>query len=129
MLRIILTGAAVALAGPVYAQDAQQTEPIAPMSSAQGQVAAAADGADTTAQVAAVVEAEFPTYDANNSGELEEAEFSKWILALKEQEMKSSGKVVDKGALTSWASNAFMTADADRSAAVTKDELARYLGG
>lgn len=130
MLRILLTGAAVALAAPAYAQEAQPTEPAAPMSEMQGETAAVADSStDTKAQVAAVVETEFPAYDADKSGQLEEAEFSKWILALKEQEMKSSGKAMNKAELTSWASNAFMTADIDRNAAVTKDELTRYLGG
>ncbi len=116
MLRTLLTGGAMALALPALAQ---QADP------------AAGGGAATNApaQVAAIVDSEFPVYDADSSGELEQAEFSKWLLALKQQEMQATGKTMAPDALTAWAAAAFQTADADRSAAVSKAELTRYLGG
>jgi len=130
MLRILLTSAVVVFAYPAFAQEAQSAGSAAPIPAAQDEASAATEGAgDDKAQVAAVVETEFPVYDADQSGQLDEAEFSKWILALKGQEMQSSGKAMDQAALTSWASSAFTAADADHNAAVTKDELTRYLGG
>lgn len=117
-----MTGAALAIAGPALAQE-MQTAP------AGAETPTAETPANATNQVAAVVDSEFPVYDADKSGALEQPEFSKWILALKAQEMKSTGTTMPQAELTAWASAAFATADADKSASVTKAELTSYLGG
>ena len=141
MLRILLTGAAVALASPVMAQEMQQnavpSDPAAATSSTQAASPAGADTSATAAaqtspsatQVSTVVDAEFPVYDADKSGQLEEAEFAKWMLALKNQEMQATGKSVPQEQLAAWASAAFASADADKSSSVSKAELTSYLGG
>jgi len=134
MLRILMTGAALALATPALAQDQQITDPAATPDAAaatpgQADPTAAAASANAPAQVASIVESEFPVYDADKSGQLDQNEFSKWILALKDQEMKSTGKTMPQQELKAWASSAFTTADADKSSTVTKAELTTYLGG
>lgn len=130
MLRILMTGAALALAAPALAQDQQIADPAAtPATSGQADPTAAAASANAPAQVASVVESEFPVYDADKSGQLDQNEFSRWMLALKDQEMKSTGKAMPQQELTAWASSAFTTADADKSSTVTKAELTQYLGG
>ena len=140
MLRILLTGAAMIAAAPAIAQQVQPADPAMPAQPAESSAlpstpdsdpAAAAAQANpaATSQIASVIDAEFPVYDADKSGELEEAEFSKWLIALKQLELKSTGKTMAQAELTTWASSAFATADVDQSAAVTKTELTRYLGG
>jgi hypothetical protein len=79
-------------------------------------------------QVAAVVDKDFPTYDADKSGQLDKAEFSKWVLTLKDAELKASGKTMAQTDLAAWASAAFTSADSDKSATVTKTELGKFLG-
>lgn len=127
---IVITGAALALAGPAMAQVANPAAQ-APGAAAQQMPdeSGGATSANATSQVAAVVESEFPVYDADKSGELDQNEFSKWVTALKQQEMQSTGQAMAPDQLTSWASAAFRKADADRSTAVSKNEFTRYLGG
>lgn len=147
MLRILMTGAVLALAAPALAQDQQTADPAATPDAAatpypattpdaaatpspeQADPTAATATANDPSQVASVVETEFPVYDADKSGQLDQNEFSKWILALKEQEMKSTGQTMAQAELTAWASSAFTTADADKNSNVTKEELTQYLGG
>lgn len=75
------------------------------------------------------MDSEFPAYDADKSGQLEKAEFSKWVVALKDQEMKSTGKTLQPAEVTAWADGAFVTADADKNGTITKEELVSYLSG
>ena len=126
--KIVIAGAALALATPAMAQDMQAANPD-PGARTPAQSGGAAASSGAASQVAAVVEAEFPVYDADSSGELDQGEFSKWITALKQQQMQATGKTMAPDELTAWASAAFRTADADRSTAVSKAELTRYLGG
>ncbi len=127
MFRIALTGAALALTLPALAQEMPSADPGA---AAPGQSAASPDtAAGTTPQLSAVVDAEFPVYDADKSEELDRNEFSKWVMALKQQEVEASGKTMAQGELTSWAATAFRKADADGSKTVSKAEFTRYLGG
>lgn len=79
--------------------------------------------------VAAIVESEFPAYDQNHDGQLDRAEFSRWMVALKDQEMKATGKSLSPAEVATWADGAFMTADTDKSATVSKPELIAYLSG
>lgn len=147
MIRTFLLTSAMLVAAPALAQQApaadpsaqvpstqapstqdmpQATEPTAPASPAEPQAAQPANPANS---VAAIVESEFPAYDANKDGQLDQAEFSRWMVALKDQEMKATGKSLPSAEVTAWASGAFTTADADKSAAVSKPELISYLSG
>jgi hypothetical protein len=100
------------------------TDPAAP--------AAAADpAADKAAAVSQVVEAEFPTYDADKSTDLTKSEFTKWVSVLKAKSDAAQGKA-DKMAtadMTKWANDAFASADADKSKKVSKDEMIKFLQG
>ncbi|MCI1756484.1 MAG: EF-hand domain-containing protein [Sphingobium sp.] len=85
--------------------------------------------ANNAAQVSALVDKEFPAYDADKSGQLDKNEFSTWILALKADELKATGKTMAQTEMASWASAAFTSADTDKSTTVTKAELGKFLGG
>ncbi|WP_414903173.1 EF-hand domain-containing protein [Sphingomonas flavalba] len=93
---------------------------------AQDQPAAEAQPAAAKANVAAVVESEFDTYDTDKSGDLNEQEFSTWLIALKTQAEGDKAKATD---LQKWASAAFAQADADNSKAVSPAELTTFLQG
>ena len=77
--------------------------------------------------VASIVGSEFLAYDGNGDGQLDKAEFSRWMVALKEQEMKSSGEKLAATDVTAWTDGAFKTADTDKSTSVSKPELITYL--
>lgn len=79
--------------------------------------------------VAAIVDSEFPAYDVNKDGQLDKAEFGKWMVALKDQEMKATGKTLPPAEVAAWANGAFASADVDKSTAVSKTELITYLSG
>ena len=142
MIRTLLCSTALMIAAPVIAQTtAPAGTPSQAAPAAPAQAAPAQDPAQTTTDaqpaqpatgattVAAIVDSEFPAYDVDKSGQLEKAEFSKWLVALKDQELKSSGKTLPPAEVTAWADGAFVTADADKSTSVTKAELVSYLSG
>jgi hypothetical protein len=79
--------------------------------------------------VSSIVDTEFPAYDQNHDGQLDKAEFSRWMVALKDQEMKATGNSLAPAEVTAWADGAFVTADADKSATISKPELIAYLSG
>jgi hypothetical protein len=148
MVKYILLGGAMMIAGPAIAQDRgttvqmppsatatpgaptpdaavagdtapnAQRGPGAPASTAKAQPA----GGD---QVASIVESEFGTYDKDASGSLSKAEFATWMDALK---AKAPGGAL-KPADPKWNDAAFAQADADKSASLTKQELTGFLGG
>jgi len=140
-----MTGAALAMTFPALAQTTatdiadpaasqmmQQPSTSAAVqaaTSAPVQPATPATPASASAQVSAVINSEFPVYDADKSGELNEAEFSKWLVALKTKELETTGKTMPQADLTAWASAAFASADTDKSTMVSKPELTRFLGG
>lgn len=117
MIRACLLTTALLLATPAFAQAgaAQQTD--------QAQPATSGDA------VASIVDTEFPAYDQNHDGQLDKAEFSRWMVTLKDQEMKATGKSLAPAEVTAWADGAFVTADADKSTTVSKPELIAYLSG
>jgi hypothetical protein len=81
-----------------------------------------ASGAD---QVASVVQTEFPTYDANQDGKLEKAEFASWMVKLKQA---SDPKASPESASTKkWVNAAFAQADTDKSQSVSQPELIGFL--
>lgn len=120
------SGTAATAAPAADATAAQQPSAAAPTQSADAASSAASGSA---AQVSAVIEAGFPKYDADGSGDLSQAEFKQWISDLKTQEMAASGQALDAAKADQYASNALRVADADGNKAVTRDELTSFLGG
>jgi hypothetical protein len=146
MIRVLLCSTALILAAPAIAQTAapaqqdpaaalpepaapQSATPAAPADPAAPAEAQGATPANPANSVAAIVDSEFPAYDANKDGQLDQAEFGKWMVALKDQEMKATGKSLPPAEVTAWANGAFTSADADKSTAVSKTELVTYLSG
>lgn len=136
MIRTFLCSTALVIATPAIAQTAvpaQQgpsaaTSQSAPAGAASPSTAQAAP-ANPANSVATIVDSEFPAYDANKDGQLDKAEFGKWMVALKDQEMKATGKTLPPAEVTAWADGAFTSADVDKSTAVSKTELVTYLSG
>jgi hypothetical protein len=94
--------------------------------------AAAVDpAADKAAAVTQVVEAEFPTYDADKSTDLTKSEFTKWVSVLKAKSDAAQGKTEKMAAadMNKWANDAFASADSDKSKKVSKDEMIKFLQG
>ena len=135
MIRTILFTTALAIPAPALEQGKETSQspaassahaqPAAPQSSA----AQPASPQSATNAVAAIVDTEFPAYDANKDGQLDQSEFSRWMVALKDQEVKATGKTLSPDQVTAWASGAFTTADKDKSTSVSKPELIAYLSG
>ena len=117
MIRCLLLSCALLATAPALAQEA-----ATPAGTARQQ-----QPASPAESVASIVDSEFPAYDANGDGQLDKAEFSRWMVALKDQEMKSSGKTLTPAEVATWANGAFTTADADKSLSVSKPELISYL--
>ncbi|KQN00813.1 calcium-binding protein [Sphingobium sp. Leaf26] len=134
MVRTVLFTAALAIAAPAMAQQApvegaMPATPATPAAPASPQAATPAAPANPAASVAAIVDAEFPAYDANKDGQLDQPEFTRWMVALKSQEMKATGSTLPADQVSAWASGAFTTADKDKSISVSKTELVGYLSG
>lgn len=103
------------------APNAQAANP-APAAPATAEVAPAAPAPG--AGIAAVVNAEFGTYDKNGDGKLSKTEFSGWMFALKQ---KADPAAKDDAANKAWTTQAFAQADSDKSKSVSKDELTNFL--
>ena len=123
MLRGFILSVALVAAAPAIGQARSGAVPVQPGAAAPSQ-SSTETPADT---VASIVDSEFPAYDANGDGQLDKAEFSRWMVALKDQEMKSSGEKLAATAVTAWTDGAFKTADTDKSTSVSKPELITYL--
>lgn len=133
MVRTVLFTAALAIAAPAMAQQApvpaEGVTPTTPTAPASPQTATPAAPANPAASVASIVDAEFPAYDANKDGQLDQPEFTRWMVALKSQEMKATGSTLPADQVSAWANGAFTTADKDKSISVSKTELVSYLSG
>ena len=81
--------------------------------------------AATPTQIAQIVDQEFPTYDGDASGELNEAEFSAWMKKLRAATDPTVD--VESEEVKSWIGQAWTVADADASGGVNKDELTAFL--
>jgi len=135
MIRAILFTTALALTAPAMAQQTMGADPaMSPATPQAAQPAAPAQPQSATpaqpapaASVASIVDSEFPAYDANSDGQLDQSEFSRWMVALKSQEMKATGQQLPADQVTAWANGAFSTADADKSSMISKPELITYL--
>lgn len=126
MVRAFFLTLGIALAAPALAQVGPTPQKDAAQSSAQGNAAQPAASGDG---VASIVETEFPAYDQNHDGQLDKAEFARWMVALKDQEMKATGKTLAPAEIAAWSDGAFVTADTDKSGTVSKPELIGYLSG
>lgn len=137
MLKLALMASAMTIALPAVAQQAAPQTPDATMASpsqpggagatpaqttpTEQAVPAAAAPANQDAQVAQVLDAEFPTYDKDQSGSLSKAEFAAWMDTLKSKADPSAKPDA------AWNTAAFAKADGDKSKSVTKEELASFL--
>lgn len=131
MLRYLLSSAALLIAGPALAQTTVPEGATAPQQTPQQETPTTAQPSQqaTTVDVAAVVDSEFPTYDADKSGDLSAQEFSNWMTTLKKAETATTGQQLGDQEIAAWANAAFAMADQDKSNAVSKPELVSYLGG
>ena len=87
--------------------------------------AAPSSAAATPTQIAQIVEQEFPTYDGDKDGDLNEAEFGAWMKKLRAATDPSAD--VESAEVTSWIGQAFASADGDKSGGVNKTELTGFL--
>jgi len=97
----------------------------APPSGDASQPAPASGAAATPAQIAQIVNQEFPTYDADKSSDLNEAEFAAWMKKLR----TATDPTVDPESeqVKTWVGQAWAAADADKSGKVSKEELTGFL--
>lgn len=138
MKTLLIAAGALALVAPALAQtgptappgavgggksDAAVTTPVPPSSADPAPVPDNAPAAAPT-DPKAVIAAEFPTYDKDGNGTLNMAEFSAWMLALKEKSGAAPMKAAEKAA---WLKGAFATADTDKDKSVSQAELTAYL--
>lgn len=81
--------------------------------------------AATPTQIAQIVDQEFPTYDGDKNGDLNEAEFGAWMKKLRAATDPAAD--VESAEVTSWIGQAFASADGDKSGGVNKTELTGFL--
>ena len=120
----IFMGCALALAAPAFAQNTAPADTAAPAPMA-AEPATAAPAAAAPTDPAGIIKTEFPVYDKDANGSLNQAEMGTWLKALK---MASpDAKPMAPADETKWLSTSFKDADADKSASVTVAELTSYL--
>ena len=103
----------------------QQSTPVAPTAEA-----APLSAAGREATVAKLVETEFPSYDADKNGDLNQKEFGTWVLALHSKAEETGGTAKkDETAKAKWAKDACATADADKNKKISKAEVSKFLLG
>mgnify|MGYP003630376378 CR=1 FL=1 len=135
MIRTFLLTTALAVAAPATAQQTMTpdaaTPQTAPMTPVQPETTTPqpATPASPGAAVATIVDTEFPAYDTDSDGALNQTEFSRWMVALKAQETKATGQTLPAEQVTAWANGAFTTADVDKNMMISKPELVTYLSG
>ena len=81
--------------------------------------------AATPAQIAQIVNSEFATYDADKSNDLNQSEFAAWMKKLRTATEPSVDPESEQ--VKTWVSQAWTVADADKSGAVSKEELTGFL--
>lgn len=110
---------------PATAPVAEPATPATPASPAQPPAQSAKQNADTTAQVQQLVSTEFPKFDTDKSGDLSEAEFTKWVMDLrsKAEEGDPNAPKADAVAKAQWAKNAFAKADSNKDQKADQSEM------
>jgi len=107
-------------ADPVPAPGAETSTPPA-----AGSQPAPSGSTATPTQIAQIVEQEFPTYDGDKNGDLNETEFGAWMKKLRAATDPSVDP--ESADVKTWIGQAFASADGDKSGAVNKDELTGFL--
>lgn len=133
MLKHILLISSFAVAVPAFAQEvpasdaSQQSAPQASATPAQAspETQATPQPATPSPAVKAAIEREFPVYDVNKSGVLEQTEFAAWMTALRKASDPTFDPAVEESA--KWLTGVFTYADSDKSLSVTKAEMATLL--
>lgn len=115
-------------ADPNAGQAATPATPATPAADSAQPAPAAPTAEPKEVTVQKLVDAEFPSYDANKNDELEPAEFRKWVLALHDASGDANA-AKDPAAKAKWATAAFTTADTDKSKKVSKAEMNSFLLG
>lgn len=140
MLKQILLIGAAAVSFPALAQEAPPaSDPTAPAPASEPAPApeaatqpapasgqpAPSGAAATPAQVAQIVDQEFASYDADSTGDLNEAEFGAWMKKLRAATDPSVDP--ESADVKTWIGQAFAAADGDKSKSVSKTELTGFL--
>ena len=111
---------------PAPAPDASAPAPAASSPPAATEPAPAGAAASATpTQIAQIVDKEFPTYDADANGDLNNAEFATWMKKLRAA--TEPGVDPESADVKTWIGQAFAAADGDKSGAVNKTELTGFL--
>lgn len=100
-------------------------DPTTPPAPGEATQPAPSGTAATPAQVAQIVDQEFPTYDADSSQDLNQAEFATWMKKLRTATDPSVDPESEQ--VKGWIDQAFAAADADKSGGVSKEELTGFL--
>jgi Ca2+-binding EF-hand superfamily protein len=146
MLRLIAATGIMAITGSALAQDVapgpkSMSEPQLDSAATPPAPAAIAEPAAEVAPVTAelskemqvkqVVETNFPTYDVDQSGDLNAKEFGSWLTVLREKSSGTNGAADNMPAAKkqAWLNAAFDKADADQSTKISKAELETFLLG
>lgn len=116
-----------AQAGPT-AEAGETAVPAGPETSSAAPDAPAQPAANGT-QVAAFVDAQFPTMDGDGDGALTSAEFEGWITKLKSAELEAAGQPADEQEVKTYARNALLTADKDADQRITRAEATQFFSG
>lgn len=136
----LLIGAAV-VSFPALAQNTAPADPTAPPPTEQTDPAAPAPDstppageaakpapsgtAATPAQIAQIVDREFASYDGDKSSDLNQSEFAAWMKKLRTATEPSIDPESEQ--VKTWIGQAWAAADADKSGAVSKEELTGFL--
>ncbi len=155
MLRLITAAGILAIASPALAQESaptpgpesmaqpQQDPNKPPPPAAEPAPAPTAEPAPAPSaapapaepnkeeQVKQVVEANFPTYDTDQSGDLNAKEFDGWLTVLRQKsaEAKGTTDTMPEAEKKTWMKEAFTKADTDKSKKISKAELETFLMG
>lgn len=81
--------------------------------------------AATPAQISQIVDQEFPTYDGDANGSLNDAEFGAWMKKLRVATDPTADP--ESAEVKAWIGKAYAAADADKSGGVDKAELTAFL--
>lgn len=142
MLKFIAVSSAALLAAtPVFAQTTAPATPPAEAAPAQTEAAPAQESApaqDAAApaqaapagnQVQQIVAAEFPTYDADKSGDLNETEFQAWVVALRDKDPAAAAKPLDDAGKAKFAKEIFAKADTNKDKKIAEAEMVAFFSG
>lgn len=136
MTRKLLLGPAMLAAAPLTAQQPAAPAQVVPAPASAAPVTvppgpivpvqpAPAQPAAPGAEVATIVAKEFPSYDKDRDGALNQSEFGDWMIRLKT--IADPASTGNEAATKTWVNAAFAQADTDRSRLLTLNELTGFL--